>query len=243
VANGLLRAGRPDVVFGVWPLGSANDYAHSLGVGSLSALGRGADLGVRQVDVGWVRREDGRERYFVNTLGLGFSGAVALESRRIRRLQGLWLYGLAFFRALYYRYACPVMTVTLDQHARQVPTFSLTVAIGRREGNFVVAPQARLDDGLFDYVHAGPLSRWEVLRYLPRLASGGQLPSDHPALWLGRCQEVRLRSEAPLTVHLDGEFFSRPEDGVRGLDVRILPGVLRVQGAPGFRAPGPNGPG
>src|SRR5438876_10445486 len=32
VANGLLRAGRPEVVFGVWPIGSANDYAYALGV-------------------------------------------------------------------------------------------------------------------------------------------------------------------------------------------------------------------
>src|SRR5271154_5693799 len=32
VANGLIRAGRPEVVFGVWPIGSANDYAYALGV-------------------------------------------------------------------------------------------------------------------------------------------------------------------------------------------------------------------
>src|SRR5205085_154071 len=32
VANGILRAGRPGVVFGVWPVGSANDYAYALGV-------------------------------------------------------------------------------------------------------------------------------------------------------------------------------------------------------------------
>src|SRR3954470_22802713 len=32
VANGLLRSGRREVVFGVWPIGSANDYAYALGV-------------------------------------------------------------------------------------------------------------------------------------------------------------------------------------------------------------------
>src|SRR5262245_15063269 len=32
VANGLLRSGNPDVIFAVWPLGSANDYAHALGI-------------------------------------------------------------------------------------------------------------------------------------------------------------------------------------------------------------------
>lgn len=226
VANGVLRAGRPEVVFGVLPLGSANDYAYSL----RKSFGDAAFLPTGQrVDVGLVRGDDGRERYFLNTLGLGFSAAVTVESRRIRWLQGLALYGLAFLRALLFRYACPVMHCSFDGVPRQIPTLSLTIALAHREGSFVVAPEARLDDGLFDYLHVGPLARWEVLRYMPTLASGGQLPRDHPALWQGRCREVRLQSPEPLTVHLDGEFFCRPQDQLRGLEVRLLPTALRVR--------------
>ena len=43
-------------------------------------------------------RIPGRSRYFVNGLGLGFNGTVTRESRRIRHLQGLALYGLAVLR-------------------------------------------------------------------------------------------------------------------------------------------------
>jgi diacylglycerol kinase family enzyme len=86
-----------------------------------------------------------------------------------------------------------------------------------------------MDDGWFDYLQAGALSRWEVLRYMPRLASGGQLPTDHPQIWLGRCREARLHSEAPLAVHLDGEFFCLPKQRVHQLDIRILPGLLKVR--------------
>lgn len=228
VANGLLQAHRPDVTFGVFPLGSANDYAHSL-VRAPSPEGGTGIPSVRTVDVGLVKADNGRERFFVNTLGLGFSGSVALESRRIRRLQGLALYGLAFLRALCFRYACPATEIAFDGTTRTVPTLSLTVAIGRREGSFVVAPDAQLDDGLFDYLHAGALSRWQVLRFMPRLASGGKLPENHPVIWQGRCHELRLRSESPLLVHLDGEFFCLPEDGVHALDIRLLPAALRVQ--------------
>jgi hypothetical protein len=39
---------------------------------------------------------------------------------------------------------------------------------------------------------------------------------------------VSLSCEAPLIVHLDGEFFCRPEDGVRDLDVELRPAALRV---------------
>jgi diacylglycerol kinase family enzyme len=213
----------------VFPLGSANDYAYGLGLESKGRPLFSSENQTRQVDVGWVKSETGRERYFVNSLGTGFSGFVALESRRIRRLQGLPLYGLAFLRTLCFRFATPPMRITFDGMARAGPTLSLTIAIGPREGSFVVAPQAKMDDGWFDYLHAGALSRWEVLRYMPRLASGGQLPSDHPQIWWGQCREVLLRSEAPLAVHLDGEFFCLPRQGVHELEMRTHPGLLKVR--------------
>ncbi len=228
VANGLLRAGRPEVRFAIVPVGSANDYAHSLGLDGEA----GGPAEFRDVDVGLVTDPaTGRQRYFVCCLGLGLNGAVTLESRRIKRLQGLALYGLATLRALWYRYACPVLDITFDDGpAWSAPTLLFSVLLGRREGGFVLAPHAKLDDGLFDYVHAGCLSRWEVLRFLPRVALKGP-PHDHPKVRLGRCRALRVHSQTALTVHIDGEFFALPEGNVRDLDIRLLPRALRVQTA------------
>jgi diacylglycerol kinase family enzyme len=228
VANGILRAGSPQTRFGVLPIGSANDYAYSLRLERAHRLQQGDNVHDLPADVGLVRGADGRQRYFINGLGLGFNGAVTLEARRIRRLQGLALYGLAFVRALLFRYACPVMEVRLDGLGRTTPTFALTVALGHREGNFVVAPDARLTDGLFNYIHVGPMSRLRVLRYMPRLARGRPLPADDPQMWQGHCREVQVRSATPLVAHADGEFFCRPEEGLRGLEMRMMPGALRV---------------
>jgi diacylglycerol kinase family enzyme len=228
VANGLLRAGPTAAAFAVVPVGSANDYAHSIGLDGKPGPGREPVPGVRSVDVGVIRDAAGRERYFVNCLGLGLNGAVTLESRKIRRLQGMALYGLATLRALWYHYACPDMRITIDEDTWRSPTLLLSVCLGRREGGFVMAPRARLDDGLFDYLHVGTLSRWEVLRFLPRLTSGGP-PTDHPKVRLGQCRHIRVNSPTPLTVHIDGEFFSRPKDDIRAIDIRLLPGALRVQ--------------
>jgi len=230
VANGLLRSGCPTVAFAVFPIGSANDYAFTLGLSLENGLDRNATKRVRLMDVGIVRTDTGRECYFVNSLGLGFSGMVTEEARRIPWLQGMALYGLAFVRTMLFRYAYPPVDVTIDQEVRRLPTFSLTVAIGKREGNMLVTPQAIPDDGLFDFVHVGAISRLEILRYAPRLATGQPLPADHPDLWMGHCREVRLRSEVPVTVHLDGELFCLPSDPVHALDIRMLPGLLRVQG-------------
>jgi diacylglycerol kinase family enzyme len=104
----------------------------------------------------------------------------------------------------------------------------MSVLVGKREGGFVLAPKAEIDDGWFDYVHAGELSRFEVLRFLPRLALYGP-PDDYPKVRQGRCRHVRLTSEAPLLVHLDGEFFCLPDDNVRELEIDLLPGALQVE--------------
>jgi diacylglycerol kinase family enzyme len=229
VANGILRADNPAVAFAVFPLGSANDYAFALGLNSASHA-QNQSLGeTRQVDVGWVKAETGKDRFFVNSLGLGFSGLVSVESRKIQWLQGLPLYGLSFLRTLLFHFECPVMTFGFDGETRTSPTLSLTLAIGQREGSFVVAREAVMDDGLFDYLQAGGLGRLELLRFMPALAVGGLLPKDHPQIWQGRCREASLQSEAPLTVHLDGEFFALPNHGIRELQIQILPGRLKVR--------------
>jgi diacylglycerol kinase family enzyme len=225
VLCGLMRAGRPDVHFSIIPIGSANDYAHSLD------LDAETPPPARPVDVGRVRSPDGREQFFGCNLGLGLNGAVTWESRKIRRLQGMFLYGLATLRALCYHFQTPRMTIRFDDaEPFEAPTLLLSVLVGKREGGFTLAPLAEMDDGWFDYVHAADLSRWQVLRFLPRIALFGP-PEEYPKVRQGRCRRVKLTSEAPLIVHIDGEFFCLPEDNVRELEIDLLPSALTVQPA------------
>ncbi len=228
VANGILRSGNSAVSLALFPMGSANDYADSLGLEFQDALSRALERPARHVDVGQACASNGRQRYFINTCGLGFSGAVTFESRKIRRLRGPLLYSVAFLRALWRHYACTDMAIILDGECTQGPTFSLTLAIGRREGSFLPAPHALLDDGIFDYLHVGRVARWEVIRFMPRIVLGKELPRDNPAIRLGRCRKAQIRSDAPITSHLDGELFTLPRDAVTELDVRIFRGLLRV---------------
>jgi diacylglycerol kinase family enzyme len=236
VANGILRAARPEVALAVFPIGSANDYAASLGLMPDWWRRERIDQGVCPVDVGIVKRPDGRTRYFINGLGLGFNAGVTLERNRIPWLRGVALYSLGLLAALCFRFGRPMMKLTITSSngqaepplVRQVPTLALTVAIGRREGNFLLAPNARLDDGLFDYLQAGALKRWELVRHLPDMISG-DLPLWHPQLWTGRCQQMEVESETPLAVHLDGELFTRPEDQAHRIEASIVKHALRVK--------------
>ena len=226
VANGILRAGNPDVLLGVWPFGSANDYACALGITGDPQQPRA----VQNVDVGLVEGPPGRQRFFVNGLGIGFNGAVTVEARKIGWLRGMPLYGLAILRAMLWHFHKPTMRLRFDDRECETPTLGLTLNLGKREGGFPLTPAADLSDGMFDYMHAGPVGRWELLRHFPNMIRG-TLPTDHPRMWQGRCRRLQVNSESPLRIHVDGEFFCHSEDGIHEIDVTLLPRWLRVEQA------------
>jgi diacylglycerol kinase family enzyme len=223
VANGLLKSNHSDVTLSIWPCGSANDYAYALGITGDPQQ----PTETIEADVGHISAPGGRERFFVNGAGVGFNGAVTWEARRLRWLRGVPLYATALFRALIHHFDHPTMTAEFDGVSRCGPTLALSLGLGQREGNFPLLPHADLCDGWFDYLHAGPVSRWELIRHFPNLLRG-TLPKNHPRLWLGRCRQFTLHSERPLRIHVDGEFFCQPEDEVLSVSVTLLPRRLRV---------------
>jgi YegS/Rv2252/BmrU family lipid kinase len=230
VANGLLSVDPPQATLAVLPVGSANDYAYSLGLDEDWWTHRDEGVGVRAVDVGLIRAVDGRQRWFINCLGIGFNGHVTRQARRIKSVRGIPLYGLAVLRAMISQFRHPVLSIRLDDgEVQKVPTLALTFGLGQREGNFLLTPNAILDDGLFDYLHVGRLSRWGVIRYVPRMIMG-RVPTDDPVIGVGRCRRVEVECEEPLMVHADGEFFCEPEEDVRRINIELYPGRLRVMG-------------
>lgn len=228
VANGLLLAGRPDVIFSAWPVGSMNDYAFTLGIGAWWQTERDASqLSTLSADVGLIEA-GGRRRFFVNNTGLGFNGLVTIEAGKIRWLRGAPLYSLAVLKTLVKHFAAPPITFEVDGKQYQARTLAFSLALGQREGGFPLAPLARLDDGWFDFLRVGDIRRWEMIRHFPGMMSGN-LPLDHPKIAVGRCRTAVIRCEDPICVHTDGEVFCSPGDGVRELTVTLLPSRLRVE--------------
>lgn len=229
VANGILAVERRNFTFAVIPIGSANDYAFSVRAEfGASVLD---DASGALVDVGFARLADGRHQYFLECLGLGLNGMVTLESRKIQRLQGPLLYGLAAWRAMR---SDPVSQLRVrwdDGPMIESASMLMSVLVGRREGAFQLAPQAKLGDGKFNYVHALGMGRLEVMSWLPRLFLWGP-PAEHPKVQQGNCRKVFIESERPLTIHTDGEMFCTPDDAVRRVHIELLSERLRVKVCP-----------
>lgn len=115
VVNGLAQAADAagvDVVgrLGVLPIGSGNDMAAMSGVPLrlMDALQRLVAPQVRRIDLGRIN-----DRYFDNSVGVGFEAQVTVESHKIRRLRGVLIYLSAVLRALG-SYPAPPMRVQWD---------------------------------------------------------------------------------------------------------------------------------
>lgn len=227
VANGLLEAPDHAARLAIWPLGSMNDLAFSLGVLAWWKQPEPQPLEPMRVDVGIARAGD-RSRFFVNSAGAGFNAQVTQESRKIRWLRGIPLYAYGLLRSMILHFATPPCSVAAGETMLDGPLLALSVCLAQREGGFPLGKDAILDDGAFDVVRVGKLWRYELVRYLPQLITGN-LPTDHPELKRARSSTVRVRCERPIGCHTDGELLCMPEDGIHELSFDLIPRRITVE--------------
>ena len=212
VVNGLAPwFGR--VRLGLLPLGTGNDFARSIGVPAdleqaLAVLVAGR---TQRLDVGrttWRGAEptsQSRVRHFINMSAGGFSDAVGEQlTPDMKRSWG----PLAYLRSAVE--ALPDLepyhaVLTLDGGEKlAVETYNVVVSNGRYvAGGIPAAPQARLDDGLFDVmiVPAASIPRLAVL--VPLVLVGRHVDSD--LLIFRRTARLKIASRPPMPFNLDGE--------------------------------------
>lgn len=224
-------------VMAVLPVGSGNDYVKALGVGT--RLERALEVVVEGVAGGVVRVVDVGEVNgirFVNGLGIGFDAEVAAGVAQAPKVLGgfggyLWSVG-----RLLYGFECHEARMRLGSGGAFVAeTILVAVALGTTYGaRFRIAPEARLDDGLFDVIWSDKVRLAEVLRLLPAVLRGTHL--GHPKINFARAPEVEVSMAKPAAAHVDGEMLPL----TRNFRVRALPGALRVltrQGSNSRHAP------
>lgn len=227
IANGLLTITSPErsVILGVIPSGSGNDWAYILGIPfdidqACAVLKNGSE---RMIDVGQVT-VDGQPRIFVNSVGLGFDAEVAIDTKQTKWFRGFALYLWSVFRVLVFGRWPYHAQFSFNSESHQQPLTLLTVANGvRAGGGFLLTPEARLDDGLFDICYAPQMSRLSLLHLLPKTLKGTHI--HHRAVTMARSTKIELFVETGIPGHIDGEILC--VDG-RHFVFEIFSSALRV---------------
>ncbi len=218
--NGWMKAdgGAPLAVI---PVGTGNDFVKMLDASHdwREACWRAVRGGTRRVDVGRCN-----DFYFANGLGIGFDAQVALEANKIRWIRGNAVYGLALAKILLLMHSTPTVRIRHDGEKLETPITLLTINNGKVEGGaFVMAPDAEIDDGLFDVVVAKGMGRLGILQLLPQVLKGEHM--SHPKVVKFRTGRMSVESDVPLPIHADGELTYT---GATKLEIEVLPKALEV---------------
>jgi len=173
------------------------------------------------------------QKYWANTLGFGFSGAVTVVARSSRSfLRGFALYLYIVLKTILLHAKNLDIQVAMDGAEPVERSVSMAnICNGRGEGGgFPVAPHAEMDDGLISYTFMRDMNRLQMLYFLPIVLS-----AKHAArtkfFELGKARTLRIESRHPLIVHVDGEMFSQPGRDLHQMEATMIPAALQVLGA------------
>ena len=183
------------------------------------------------IDLGLVEatmpRSKKLKRYFVNIADVGLSGEVTRRVNLTSKRLGALEYLLSTLVSVLH-YQVPEFKLTLFQKKkkalqRQLKLLALIMANGRYfGGGMCIAPQASLQDGLFEVLLVEEIPYLEILRELPKVYLKKKF--QHPKVHYYQCHKLNLESlQGTLPLDMDGETFS-----VKELTMQVIPRGLEI---------------
>jgi YegS/Rv2252/BmrU family lipid kinase len=227
VANGV--AGLDDVEIAVIARGTGWDFVRTYGIprdvpGAVEVALRGR---TRTIDLGRVvyRSWAGAEElaWFTNVASAGMSGAIARRANETTKALGGKVSYLLATMAVFSRWTATDIRVSVDDEIRGGRMHDVIVANGKYfGGGMMIAPEASPDDGRFDVLLLGDLTKRDLLLTLPKTYRGKHLP--HPKAELLRGATVTVDADEPLPIELDGE-----QPGTTPARFEVVPGALKIR--------------
>jgi YegS/Rv2252/BmrU family lipid kinase len=181
---------------------------------------------VRTLDIGCVRfiNPEGRSRYFVSMLGIGFDAEVARQYQSNRKGAKLQAHLLSYFplalKTIYY-YQMPSIAIQIDDKTISNDASFVQIANVRSYGGpFVLVNEAIPDDGLLDVSFFKSKSSLNILLYYTFAFFG-----KANLLRQGKqtAKKITLHSENKVPVQIDGDFC-----GELPVEVEIIPEAVRI---------------
>ena len=208
-----------DVVLGVLPLGTANSFCRTLGIpldiaGAVRVLSEGRP---KRIDLGMIDDD-----YFANAATMGIAPKIA-ETVPHDLKKWLGRAGYLSWAALQYAKFRP-FPITIDDgngHPRVMRAVEVRIANGRYHGGQEMMEDAAIDNGeiLVEVVRGHLRSRllynWaaNVLR----------LPQRREKVTVFRGQSIRIDSDKPRPISIDGEVLAKTP-----VTAKVAPGIIEV---------------
>jgi diacylglycerol kinase family enzyme len=119
------------------------------------------------------------------------------------------------------------MQIETEDQKWEQSNLLLTVCNGPREGGgFMIAPDAKIDDGLLHYAMIKTVSRPMMFRLIPEVMNGTH--GRFKQVTMGSCKRMIVSADRPMYIHTDGEIYAGFGTDVRRVTFEVLPKALKV---------------
>ena len=209
---------------GIIPLGTRNNLAASLNIPN------NFDQAVRVLVEGqrsWIDLGKVEEYYFCEVVGIGLEASLfphgeevkdAFKKNYFAAIAGIFSGFKMFFEFPYHR-----LTLRLDGKRKYHPrTLQVNICNTPRYGvEFLLAPDATMDDGKLDVIYMNHSSKWDHLRHFFSAMRGQSF--EHEKLRTHQATKIQVTSHLPLEVHADGTCI-----GNTPITIEVVPRALQV---------------
>jgi diacylglycerol kinase (ATP) len=227
VVNGIAETGGCEIA--VIPRGTGWDFARTFDIPRDldAAIDVALNGAVREIDVGvaayrtWGGEDE--RAHFANVASAGISGAIARRANESSKALGGKVSYYWATLTVFFGWQTGEMHITVDGESRSGRMIDAMVCNGRfLGGGMMMCPDAQPDDGVFDVLLIGDVTKRDLAFVLPKTYKGKHLP--HPRLELLRGRVVTIEAEEPLPIELDGE-----QPGTTPARFELLARALRLR--------------
>ena len=238
VANGIMESGM-EAELGVLPMGTGGDFRRTLGMPStIRRASEELKNGVtKRIDVGKVtfvnHQNATEERYFLNIASVGIGASIIERVKSGGKMGWLAFDSLRGKASFAYSTLQEVLNLNArtirvrfdDESVKALQTIVFCVANARYfGGGMKIAPDAVIDDGLFDVVNIGDIKTAKIVLNVGKLYRGTHYSLDEVKHTTARRIEVSAFGGEEIHLETDGEL-----PGKLPAVFEILPGALKVR--------------
>jgi diacylglycerol kinase (ATP) len=205
---------------GIIPIGTMNNLARSLGIpleieDACALIGMGT---VRHIDLGRVFSNDSSQvEYFLESAGVGLGSLAMLAGQAVEKRR--WHVVPGALRRMFTS-SPGTIKVEMDDVTLEASTSIVTVSNAPLMGkNLLIAPEARMDDGLLDVAVYDGMGDAALMKHLQGISNGNteKLPSY-------RSRRVCITSVGAVEANADKDVTAQR----KVLEIEIVPRALSV---------------